>query len=68
MFKLFDFSLRINGFPIKKAKDEFKKILAISDEKFEDYVIKKRNLLCDYHDEQRQAFKDTWKDIMDKYN
>ena len=49
MFKLFDFSLRINGFPIKKAKDEFEKIIAISDQKFEDYVIKKRNEIVNFH-------------------
>ncbi|WP_339834723.1 phenylacetate--CoA ligase family protein [uncultured Flavobacterium sp.] len=49
MFKLFDFSLRINGFPIKKATTEFEEILAISEEKFETYVTKKRNEIVNFH-------------------
>ena len=49
MFKLFDFSLRINGFPIKKAKAEFDEIIAVSDEKFEDYIIQKRNEIVNFH-------------------
>lgn len=49
MFKLFDFSLRINGFPIKKATAEFEEILAISEEKFETYVTKKRNEIVNFH-------------------
>ncbi len=49
MFKLFDFSLRINGFPIKKASVDFKKILAIPDEEFENYVIEKRNEIVNFH-------------------
>lgn len=49
MFKLFDLSLRISGFPIEKAKAEFEKIIAISDEKFEDYVIEKRNEIVNFH-------------------
>jgi phenylacetate-CoA ligase len=49
VFKLFDFSLRINGFPIKKAKVEFEKIIAISDDKFENYVMEKRNEIVNFH-------------------
>jgi len=49
VFKLFDFSLRINGFPIKKAKIEFEKIIAISEENFENYVIEKRNEIVNFH-------------------
>jgi phenylacetate-CoA ligase len=49
VFKLFDFSLRINGFPIKKAQAEFEKIIAIPDDKFEDYVIEKRNEIVNFH-------------------
>jgi phenylacetate-CoA ligase len=49
VFKLFDFSLRINGFPIKKATAEFEKIIAIPEEKFEAYVINKRNEIVNFH-------------------
>jgi phenylacetate-CoA ligase len=49
VFKLFDFSLRLNGFPIKKATTVFEKILAISEGKFETYVTKKRNEIVNFH-------------------
>lgn len=49
MFKLFDFSLRINGFPIKKAQAEFEKIIAIPEDNFENYVIEKRNEIVRFH-------------------
>lgn len=41
--------MRINGFPIKKAQAEFEKIIAIPDDKFEDYVIEKRNEIVNFH-------------------
>ncbi|WP_438964951.1 phenylacetate--CoA ligase family protein [Flavobacterium sp.] len=49
MAKLFDFSLLINGFPIKKAKTAFDKILAIPEEKYENYVIEKRKEIVNFH-------------------
>lgn len=49
MLNLFDFSLQLSGFPLKKAKFEFDKILAISDENFQNYVIQKRNEIVNYH-------------------
>ena len=57
MFKLFDFSLRINGFPIKKAKVEFEKIIAIPDEKFENYVMEKRNEIVTFHLQNNSFYK-----------
>lgn len=57
MFKLFDFSLRINGFPIKKAQAEFEKIIAIIDDKFEDYVIEKRNEIVNFHLQNNSFYK-----------
>ena len=47
--KLFDFSLFISGFPIKKAKAEFEKIIAIPEEEFETYVIDKRDEIVNFH-------------------
>jgi phenylacetate-CoA ligase len=49
MLNLFDISLQLSGFPLKKAQLEFDTILAISDEEFENYVIQKRNEIVDYH-------------------
>ena len=57
MFKLFDFSLQINGFPIKKAKAEFEKIIAISDKQFEYYVIEKRNEIVNFHLQNNSFYK-----------
>lgn len=57
MFKLFDFSLRINGFPIKKAKSEFEKIIAVSDKKFEEYVMAKRTEIVNFHLQNNSFYK-----------
>jgi phenylacetate-CoA ligase len=57
VFKLFDFSLRINGFPIKKATAKFVKIIAIPEEKFEAYVIDKRNEILNFHLQNNSFYK-----------
>ena len=57
MFKLFDFSLRINGFPIKKATAEFEKIIAISENEFESYVLNKRNEIVNFHLKNNSFYK-----------
>jgi phenylacetate-CoA ligase len=49
VFKLFDLSLILNGFPIKKAKVAFEKILSVSDENYEGYVLQKRTEITEYH-------------------
>lgn len=49
MFNLFNLSLRINGFPIKKASLELYKIQAIPEADFENYVIDKRTEIVSYH-------------------
>ncbi len=49
MFKLFDFSLLISGFPIKKATIEFEKILKISENDYPDYIHTKKNEIVCFH-------------------
>ena len=49
MFNLFNLSLQINGFPIKKARLEFEKIQAISEAEFENYTIEKRTEIVNFH-------------------
>jgi phenylacetate-CoA ligase len=49
VFKLFDLSLILNGFPIKKAKVAFEKILSISDENYEGSILQKRKEIAEYH-------------------
>ena len=49
MFQLFNLSLKLNGFPVKEATIELKKIQNLSDEKFEEYSFQKRNEIANYH-------------------
>lgn len=49
MFKLFDFSLKISGFPIDEARLEFDNILEIPEASYESYILGKRKQIVDYH-------------------
>lgn len=49
VFKLFDFSLRISGFPMKKATQEFQKILEISEENFQNYIEMQKREIVEFH-------------------
>lgn len=47
--KLFDLSLRLNGFPIKKAREFLREIKHIQDADFQDYINNKRQDIVRYH-------------------
>jgi phenylacetate-CoA ligase len=49
MFPLFDFSLQINGFPMKEAKADLQKIQAIPEQEFEAFIENKKQEIVDYH-------------------
>jgi phenylacetate-CoA ligase len=49
MFRLFDLSLQLNGFPIKKAKAELRKIVTLPEEKFENFLENKKREIVEYH-------------------
>ena len=49
MIPLFDFSLQINGFPIKKAKAELRKIQSIPEQEFDAFLQNKKQEIIDYH-------------------
>ena len=49
MFPLFDLSLQINGFRIKEAKDELRKIVALSEKEYEVFLENKKVEIVDYH-------------------
>jgi phenylacetate-CoA ligase len=49
MFLLFDFSLQINGFPMKEAKAELQKIQSIPEQEFEAFIENKKQEIVDYH-------------------
>ena len=49
MLPLFDFSLRVNGFPMKEAKADLQKIQAIPEQEFEAFIENKKQEIVDYH-------------------
>jgi len=49
MFKIFNFSLLINGFPMQKAKTELQKIQSIPEQEFENFIENKKREIVDYH-------------------
>jgi phenylacetate-CoA ligase len=49
MFKLFDLTLKINGFPMKEAKAELQKIIAIHEENFGDFIEQKKTEIVNFH-------------------
>lgn len=49
MFNLFDLSLKINGFDIRKAQKEFEQILDVPEKDYQNYIEKKRKEIVEYH-------------------
>lgn len=49
VFKLFDFSLKISGFPIDEARLEFDNILEIPEANYESYILGRRKQIVDFH-------------------
>lgn len=49
MFNLFDLSLQINGFPIKEAKAELRKILSLSEKEHEAFIENKKLEIAVFH-------------------
>lgn len=58
MFNLFNLSLKLNGFPIEKAKIEFEKILKISNEDYEKYLEEKKREIVEFHLENNSFYRD----------
>jgi phenylacetate-CoA ligase len=49
MIPLFNLSLQINGFPMKEAKAELRKIQSIPEQEFENFIENKKQEIVDYH-------------------
>ena len=49
MFRLFDLSLQLNGFPIKEAQTELQKIVALTDEEYEIYLKIRKSEIVKFH-------------------
>ncbi|RCU58920.1 phenylacetate--CoA ligase family protein [Oceanihabitans sediminis] len=68
---LFDLSLKLNGFPISKARLALEEIQNIKDTDFEAYIFQKRKEILDYHLQNNSFYKEIiknadikdWKDV-----
>jgi phenylacetate-CoA ligase len=49
MFKIFDLTLQINGFPMQEAKTELQKILAVPEESYCHYIEQKKIEIVNFH-------------------
>lgn len=49
MISIFDISLQLNGFPIKKAKAELSKIVNLSEEEYAVFLQNKKEEIVDFH-------------------
>ena len=71
MFPLFDLSLQLNGFPMKEAKAELRKIVAFSEKEHEVFVENKKVEIVNYHLQNNAFYKDlvgittftSWEDL-----
>ena len=71
MFKLFDLSLKLSGFPIEEAKKELSKIISIPEEDYSLYIENKKKEIVDYHLKNNPFYKkflngkstNNWEDI-----
>ncbi len=57
MFKLFNLSLRLNGFPIRKAKTELTKILKLSEQDYNAFLETKKNEIFEFHRDNNPYYK-----------
>ena len=58
MFNLFNVSLRINGFPMKKAQQDLEKILAVAEVDYENYLAQKKKEIVNYHIENNKSYRE----------
>ena len=49
MFPLFDLTLQLNGFPMREAKAELRKIVAFSEKEHEVFIKNKKQEIVNYH-------------------
>jgi|SRR5690606_9898852 len=71
MIKLFDLSLKLNGYPIEEAKREYQRILDIPEADYAVYVDKKKKEIVQYHYNNNSFYRslvgdklpDKWEDL-----
>lgn len=71
MFPLFNLSLQINGFPLKKAKAELQNIQSIPEQEFEAFIENKKQEIVEFHLKNNSSYQKiigktpftTWSDL-----
>ena len=58
MLNLFQYTLRINGFPLKEAMAEFKKIQSITEIDIENFTTEKKKTIVEFHLKNNKSYQD----------
>ncbi|GEJ31671.1 TPA: phenylacetate--CoA ligase family protein [Flavobacterium psychrophilum] len=58
MFRLFDLTLIINGFPMQKAKAELNKIVSFSEEEHQQFIENKKQEIVNFHLKNNKSYQD----------
>jgi phenylacetate-CoA ligase len=58
MFTVFNLSLYINGFPMKKASAELEKTLSVFEDDYEEYINLKKKTIVEYHLKHNKSYRD----------
>ena len=57
MLNIFNYTLKINGFPMKEAQIEFEKNLQISESEYQKFIEEKRNEIVQFHFDNNTFYK-----------
>ena len=71
MFNLFNLSLKLNGFPIEKAKKQLEEIIAISEDDYPAFIENKKREIVEFHLKNNSYYKnfvgiysfENWEDL-----
>jgi phenylacetate-CoA ligase len=58
MFRLFDLTLILNGFPMKEANAELNKIVSFSEEDHQQFIENKKEQIVDFHLKKNRSYQD----------
>jgi phenylacetate-CoA ligase len=58
MFTVFNLSLYINGFPMKKASAELEKTLSVFEDDYEEYINLKKKTIVEHHLKHNKSYRD----------
>ena len=58
MFSIFDLTLKLNGFPIEKGKEQLKSILAISETDYPEFIASTQRAIVTFHLQNNPFYRD----------